>query len=142
MIQFKQGETVYIGKMEYVISDVSDSLIQLTNVSNDKVFLGLYPDEAQAFLRHAPYDIPDENPRPVFADGVNGMWAWSSQYGKVRLYSNNKNEDFPICVEHDGGKIGKFDLNGKAFSSSAEQDHPTLFPSLQACKEYWASVEV
>lgn len=131
MIQFKQGETVYIGRIDYVINQLFDDGTIIIERGGGEYDLDAL--EVDSFLRHAPYDVPDETPKPVFADAKVGDEVWSSIFGKITIIDVDDDLDHPIRTSpYDFGYDGRIEPT---------DTYPTLFPSLQACKEYWASVE-
>jgi hypothetical protein len=141
-IKFNEGDTVFIGHSDYCISEIRDGVIlRLENGLYDVLVLSI--TQAQSFLRHAPYDVPEEKPGAVFADAKVGDKVWHTQHGEVTIYDIDKKhlDGFYLSVEYDGGHISTFTAEGKAFASSFEQDHPTLFPSKQACINYWKAQE-
>jgi hypothetical protein len=134
MIQFKQGETVWIGRMEYVVEKIwSDGGMNLhpTNPHIDNTTIE--KEEAQAFLRHAPYDVPDEKPKAKFADAKVGDKVWSVSMGDVIITDIDSNDSYPIIINNVVFDMGGFDCIASI--------HPTLFLSKQDCIDYWKSQE-
>ena len=66
MIKFKENETVYIGMWKYTIHKIwaygQITLFEPDHPDGDEQGgMTITESEAQSYLRHMPYDVPDEN---------------------------------------------------------------------------------
>jgi hypothetical protein len=132
MIQFKQGETVWIGRSEFHYDTFDGNLHKLSIIDTGQIMnKGVYlVDElAQQILRHAPYDVPDEKPKAKFADAKKGQLVYHILHGLLSI------EYVGIRCITVGGYV--FDLMGYYMSAS----NPSIFLSEQDCIDYWKSQE-
>jgi hypothetical protein len=138
MIQFKQGETVWIGRVEYRVALTYTKNIVSVVLSNNDGQISLSESEAQAFLRHAPYDVPDEKPKAKFADAKAGDVVFSSANGKGSIICIHEDTQYPIECSFNDGTECRFTLTGFWQNEDAL---PSLFHSEQDCIDYWKSRE-
>ena len=136
MIKFKEGETVYIGQEEYIIArvDLEDRFdtFEIKHTIND-IILWLSETEAQAFLRHAPYEVPGEYNLPDFSDAKAGDKCFCASDGWVFIEDVFFGRDYPIITNEDD-----YCVDGKFVESDT---HPTLFHSFDEFMEYWKQLE-
>ena len=137
MIKFNEGETVYIGQLKLVIYklDMSNTDCEFEINDMDGNFVTYCtPTQAQAFLRHTPYDVPDETPKPVFAGAKVGDNIYSVAYDKYCPITHIiVDKHYPIVM--DGFSC---DYDGFGY---ADHKSPLFFPSKQDCIDYWKQQE-